>query len=170
MSKQLHHYSQQHTHQFVTFRTQASVDEFVLLLQELNLDERNKQFSIDQHLDHSELGCLLNDDIIDLIRLYCQNLDPGYYQLIALSVMPNHIHMLFQQQLELSTIMHKVKGGLARLINKRLQRTGSLSERDYFDKAIRSEQHFKTTYRYIRNNAPAAGLIDADRRFFGIYE
>jgi len=170
LRKQLHQYSQQRTYQFVTFRTLASVDEFVLLLQESNLDDSNKQFSIDQHLDHSELGCLLNDDNIDLIRLYCQNLDPSHYRLIALSVMPNHVHMLIQQQLELSTIMQKVKGGLARLINKRLQRSGPLWGRGYFDKAIRCEQHFRTTYRYIRNNAPAAGLIDAKRRFFGIYE
>jgi putative transposase len=163
------HFSQIHTHQFVTFRTQGCVDEFVRLMQESNLDESNKQFGIDQYLDHSDAGRVLDARIIDLTKLYCHQLDPDYYHLIALSVMPNHLHLLFAQRQGLDVIMQKLKGGLSRLINKRLQRSGHLWEKNYFDKAIRSERHLCATYRYIKNNAVAAGLPDAERRFWGLY-
>nr|WP_255589805.1 transposase [Marinicella sp. NBU2979] len=138
-------------------------------MQESELDESNKQFGIDQYLDHSDSGRILDADLIDLTQLYCHNLSPEYYQLIALSVMPNHVHILFEQRQDLDVIMQKLKGGLARLINKRLQWSGPLWEKNYFDKAIRSERHFRSTYRYIKNNAVAAGLADADRRFWGLY-
>lgn len=169
MRKQLPHHNQIDGCQFVTFRTHASVDEFVLLMQESGLDESNKQFGIDQYLDHSDAGRVLDARIIDLTKLYCHHLDPDYYQLIALSVMPNHVHILFEQRRDLNAIMQKLKGGLARLINKRLRLAGTLWEKDYFDKAIRSERHFHSTYRYIKNNAVAAGLADAERRFWGLY-
>ena len=169
MANKLHHYSQIGTYQFVTFRTQASVDGFVKLLQNSSLDESNKQLSIDQYLDHSNSGCILNDEIIKLTKVYCQKLDPEYYRLIALSVMPNHVHILFEQLQELSAIMKKLKGGLAHSINKEQCKSGTLWARDYFDKAIRNELHYLSTYRYIKNNAIAAGLIDAEMRFWGVH-
>ena len=170
MRKQLNHHSQINAIQFVTFRTHTCMDNFLSLLQNANLDESHKQYSIDQYIDHSPNGCLLNDDIIDLVKLFCRNLDPYLYRLYCVSVMPNHVHVLFKQHQELGVIMQKLKGGLANLINKRLGLSGTLWQKGYFDKTIRDDRHFNVTYKYIKYNALKAGLRDAENRFIGIYE
>ncbi len=90
--------------------------------------------------------------------------------MIAVSIMPNHVHLLFEQLQPLATIMHKIKGATAFLINKHYRRTGILWDKSYFDKTIRSEKQFQITYQYIKNNALSVGLKDADKRFYGIYE
>ncbi len=170
MRKPLHHYCHVNSYQFVTFRTKDSIDDFLRQLQSSNLDETNKQFSMDQYLDQSPQGRLLNGDIIDLVKLFCRNLDPYFYHLYCVSVMPNHVHLLFKQQQDLGIIMQKLKGGLANLINKRLGLSGTLWQRDYFDKTIRDEHHFNVTYKYIKFNALGAGLSDAENRFYGLFE
>lgn len=169
MRKQLFHYSQINNYQFVTFRTKASVDDFLIRIKDSNIDESLKQLKIDQYLDQSGQGRLLNDDIISLTIKYCRKLDQEFYKLFCLSVMPNHIHILFEQKQDMKIIMQKLKGGLAFQINKKLGLSGSLWERGYFDKSIRDEKHFEGTYDYIKNNAFKAKLQDARARFYGIY-
>ena len=84
--------------------------------------------------------------------------------------MPNHVHLLFEQLQPLATIMHKIKGATAFLINKHYRKTGILWDKGYFDKIIRNEKQFQIIYQYIKNNAYSAGLKDAESRFYGIYE
>lgn len=92
MKKQLFHYNQINTYQFVTFRTKASIDDFLLRMHESDLKESDKQYKIDQYLDTSDKGRLLNDSVIDCVIDYCKELSPEFFELIALSVMPNHLH------------------------------------------------------------------------------
>jgi len=66
--------------------------------------------------------------------------------------------------------MQKIKGATAFYINKHLASKGHFWGKSYFDKAIRDEKHFNVVYEYIKNNAVKAGLIDADLRFYGVYE
>ena len=139
-------------------------------MKDSELNESSKQAKIDAYLDQSLQGRLLNNDIVNLVVNYCQKLEPDFYNLFCISVMPNHIHILFEQTQEMKKIMQKLKGGLASIINKRLRLTGSLWERGYFDKSIRDERHFQLTYEYIKNNAVKAGLEDAKIRFYGIYD
>ncbi len=120
MRKKLHHYSQINTYQFVTFRTNASIDDFLLRIKEADLEESKKQFKIDEHLDASDKGRILNGDIIKIILKYCKELEPDFFHLICISIMPNHIHILFEQYQNMSKIMHKLKGGMAFRINKHL--------------------------------------------------
>lgn len=54
--------------------------------------------SIDSYCDQSHKGCYLNGEVIDIIEGYLKQLDPEFYQLIAYSIMPNHVHLLFQQK------------------------------------------------------------------------
>ena len=51
-----------------------------------------------------------------------------------------------------------------------LGKTGVLWEKGYYDKGIHNEVQFRLTYDYIKNNALKAGLNDAERRFYGVYE
>jgi len=168
--KSLHHYSELNTYQFITFRTQDSIDPFlhnISKMTELSISE--KQMKIDTYCDQSDKGCYLNNEIIDLVLTYIKSLDPNFYELYAVSIMPNHIHLLIQQKQELAIIMKKIKGTLAYQINRLLSRKGHLWEKSYFDKAIKDEKHFNIVYNYIENNASKANLADKGLRFYGIY-
>ncbi|TXL13153.1 hypothetical protein BMR05_12800 [Methylococcaceae bacterium HT4] len=170
MKRTLNHYSKFDTYQFVTFRTQDSVDDYLHRVnQNSGLSISQRQMEIDSYCDQPNKGCYLNGEVMDIIGCHLKQLDPKFYRLIAYSIMPNHVHLLFQQKQELQEIMRKVKGSTALLINTCLARHGKFWERDYFDKAIRDERHFLLTYEYIKNNAIKAKLEDANRRFYGIY-
>ena len=129
-----------------------------------------QQFKLDKFLDKSTVGAVLYGELIPKLIHFFQSKDKIEYNLIAISIMPNHIHILFQQILPLPVIMRRIKGGSSFLINKYNKTTGSLWDKGYFDKAIRNDKQFQTTYQYIKNNAISAGLEDAELRFYGIYE
>jgi len=105
-----------------------------------------------------------------MVKKYILDIDENLCKVIALSVMPNHVHILLIQNDDLAKIVQQIKGGLSFLINKKLNKSGSLWQKDYFDKGIRDEEHLNLAYRYIKNNAVKAGLSDADMRFYGLYE
>jgi len=169
--KSLHHYSELNAVQFVTFRTRDSVDEYLQRINNNNeLSTSEKQMKIDVYCDQLDRGCYLNANVITIIMDLLRRLEPEHYDLFAVSIMPNHIHLLFQQNIELKVIMQKIKGITARLVNQHLSKQGSLWERGYFDKAIQDEQHFKLVYDYIKSNAVKAKLHDASNRFYGIYD
>lgn len=64
--------------------------------------------------------------------------------------MSNHVHLLFKQKDDLKKIVKILKGSSSNHINKLLQKKGAFWESGYFDKAIRNEKHFMTTYEYIK--------------------
>ncbi|MEA3405820.1 MAG: transposase [Pseudomonadota bacterium] len=171
MRKSLVHFSELDTFQFVTFRTQASIEDYQQRLNlPSNLSTSHKQTLIDDYCDKSLLGRDLNDAILDELMRITHALEPDFYQLIAVSIMPNHVHLLFQQKRPTAEIMQKLKGSSALMINRALERQGHFWEKSYFDKAIRNQKHFELTYEYIKNNAIKAGLKDAEQRFWGLYE
>jgi len=157
-------------YQFVTFRTKESTDMYLKKLYGSDEPEKLKQYKIDAYLDGSNCGAYLNGEIVSEIEKYFLSYDNEIYKLIALTVMPNHIHILFQQKDELKNIMRILKGGSAHIVNKLLERKGQVWSSDYFDKLIRDEAHFSVVYEYIKYNASKAGLLDADTRFYGCYE
>ena len=157
-------------YQFVTFRTKESLDDYLLELYKLDTDEKIKRYLMDKYLDQSSKGALLNADISQRIISYYRDKEGVDFELIAVSVMPNHIHILFKQNTALPKIIQTFKGGAAHIVNKTLNRTGKVWSRDYFDRVIRNQDHFEKTYRYIQQNAIKANLKDANLRFFGIYE
>ncbi len=168
--KHLHHHSQLNATQFVTFRTQDSLDAYLNQLICSDLEISKKQWQIDQYLDKSPEGAYLNGDMISLLATYLKSLEADFYYLIAFSIMPNHVHILFTQKTDLPRLMKKLKGESATLLNQALGKQGKLWQKDYFDKQIRDERHYCIAYEYIKNNAIKAGLKDANKRFYGIHE
>ena len=102
MHKNLPHFDQQNAIQFVTFRTQASIT-YYLENHNIQTDAKTskQQLHIDEILDNSDEGSIFNGNLISLLMTFFKSKDNIDYKLIAISIMPNHIHILFQQlQLE----------------------------------------------------------------------
>ena len=157
-------------YQFVTFRTHDSLDDFVKKIRSEKISSSLQEYKIDQYIDNSRKGRYLNDKVLDYLHDYFIGNDKGFYDLVAFSIMPNHVHMLFKQNTELPKIMKQIKGATAFGINKILHRKGILWEENYYDRVIRDEAHFEQVYDYIAYNAVKAELRDAKERFYGIYE
>lgn len=91
--------------------------------------------------------------------------DKKRYQLLAWVIMPNHVHVLIEQQdgWPLSKIVQSWKRHTSRTIH--LLDAGSPSctrplwQRDYWDRYIRNPEHFAKTKHYIENNPVNAGLV-----------
>jgi len=157
-------------YQFLTFRTHDSIDDYLTRISKENISTSLKQYKADEYLDRSSKGAYLNGEVLHYLSNFFKEKDGELYELVAFSIMPNHVHMLFKQIEEIGQTVKRLKGASSLAINKILNRSGTLWEKSYFDKAIRNEEHFETVYNYIENNAVKAGLDDAKERFYGIYE
>ena len=157
-------------YQFVTFRTFESLDNFIFNIRRQTISDKQKEYAIDQYLDHSNKGSYLNDDIMIFLKKYFLDKERELYDLIAFCIMPNHIHMIFKQNQPLPTIMRQIKGTTAYHINTMLNKKGTFWEENYYDKIIRDDKHFDTVYAYVKNNPIKAGLDDFEERFYSVYE
>ncbi len=126
--------------------------------------------AVERWLDAGHGACALRrKDCGQVIASALQHFDRERYAQIAWIIMPNHVHLLFVQRTEwpLETLLHSWKRFTARQINQLLGRTGSLWQRDYFDRLVRDEKHFANCVRYIRRNPEKARLRDGE---FTLYE
>jgi len=157
-------------YQFITFRTKESLDNYLKKLYNSNDIEKVKQYKMDKYLDQSHNGALLYGEVISKIRDYYLGYDKNVFEIEALSIMPNHVHVLLKQNDNMTNVMRVLKGGAGHIVNKTLERKGAVWSRDYYDRAIRDEKHFWLAYEYIKFNAVKAGLGDADERFYGRWD
>lgn len=160
--------------QFITFRLSDSLPQKVLkqIEQEIkhltddqkDLEKRKKhQYWLDKGL-----GCcaLAKREIAQVVQdaLFHHNGDK--YDLLAWSIMPNHVHVLIKTNSDLPRIVQSWKsftGKWALKNNKKLNlgidddaKEFWMSE--YWDRFIRDEEHFNNTVRYILNNPVKANL------------
>lgn len=85
---------------------------------------------------------------------------------IALAVMPNHVHLVARFfEVRLDHIMKSIKGRSSRRINQILGRSGSLWQREYFDRAIRDERHLAAAVHYVEWNPVKDGLVIDPREY-----
>ncbi len=169
MNINLPHITKKGYYQFVTFRTKDSLDKFLLKILDLNISNSKKQYQLDKYLDSSVNGAYLNDKVLELFKKYILEQDKKLFDLIAFVIMPNHVHILFKETLQLNEAIRKLKGGSAFLINKRLDKKGQFWSDNYYDKAIRDDKHFEVVYNYIKNNPIKGGLKDSEDRFYTVY-
>lgn len=78
-------------------------------------------------------------------------LDERKYPLHAWVVMPNHVHLLLSPKSDstLAAIAHSLKSYSAKEANRLLGRNGAFRQREYFDRAIRDVEHYRTEIEYI---------------------
>ena len=133
--------------------------------------EYHERFSqqIDEWLDQGSGSCVLKDPknskiVADALRHF----NGERVELASFAVMPNHVHVLFRPLGEhaLPEILRVWKGFTAREINKRIGTTGALWQDEYWDRLIRTEQHFIKAAQYIRENPVKANLREGEFAFW----
>ncbi|RYG65331.1 transposase [bacterium] len=94
--------------------------------------------------------------VVDSVRHLDANGSPVY----AYVVMPNHVHLLFQpaETSDLGGLLRNLKGFTARAINNALNRSGPFWAKDYYDRFIRTPEHFVDCREYIHMNPVKAKL------------
>ncbi|MBA3850617.1 MAG: hypothetical protein C0502_11595, partial [Opitutus sp.] len=98
----------------------------------------------------------------------------GRYHLYAAAVLPDHVHLLLEPQPKsgapaaqtefhsLTEILHSLKSFTAHAINKASGASGSVWEKESFDRLIRSESDLVEKFNYIADNPRNSGLADVD--------
>ncbi|MDB6075524.1 MAG: type site-specific deoxyribonuclease, HsdR family [Verrucomicrobiaceae bacterium] len=125
--------------------------------------------SIERWLDLGHGACVLrNPKVADIVRSSLQHFQRQRCAQHAFVVMPNHVHVLLTvlDGHSMSDLVHSWKSFTAHEINKLLGISGSLWQRDYFDRMIRDSVHFWNCVRYIRRNPVKACLAQGQYSIF----
>jgi REP element-mobilizing transposase RayT len=111
---------------------------------------------LDHFLDEGHGSCILRQHG-DVMAQTLRHFDGERYELHAWCVMPNHVHAMFylERGSDLEKVLHSWKSYTAHAIDR-----GVIWQREYFDRVIRSPEHFNETRAYIRNNPAKAGLVN----------
>jgi len=167
--------------QSITFRLADSLPQNVLNEIEKELKdvpdtdkENQKRRHYEKWLDNG-FGCcaLSNPDMAQIVQDALKYHDGEKYNLLAWSIMPNHVHVLIKTNDNLSKIIQSWKsftGKWALANNKKyhLEIPGDASKfwmPEYWDRFIRDEQHFNNTIKYILENPLKANLSKESTAF-----
>jgi REP element-mobilizing transposase RayT len=164
----LHHVIPVETPVFITFRLDDSLPADVLKeIKLMHQDDIVKQrHEVEKELDKSYGSCCLRDErCAEIVKNALLHFDQKRYRLFSWVVMPNHVHVLLESGKgeSLDKIIHSWKSFTAKAINRLLDRTGTLWQREYFDRFIRTQKHFDSVSLYIENNPVKAGLVKEAR-------
>ena len=117
----------------------------------------DKMQSGPRHLSDANVSKILWDRIFEF--------DQMYYDLLALTIMSNHVHLLIDTSIQvmdnkrtIPQIMHLIKGGSAYQINNYLNRTGQLWQYESYDHYVRNKRSLSNIRSYILENPVKAGF------------
>ncbi len=155
--------------QGITFRLADALPESVLdqwNYEMLGMDEGARMLDqrrrIEKYLDAGHGSCLLRGpEAAAIVENSLLHFDQQRYALIAWCVMPNHVHALIDpwERWPLAGVVHAWKSFTAHEINKLLNRSGAVWQREYHDRFIRDADHLANAIRYIHENPVKAGLV-----------
>jgi len=123
-------------------------------------DEREQRTKLEAYLDLGHGECALrNDGAAAVVERVLRRFDGERYRLAAWVIMPNHVHALVELwTMPLGALLKAWKGASAHAVNLALGGGGTLWQREYWDRYIRDEEHFRKACRYIETNPVKAGL------------
>ena len=121
--------------------------------------------------------CILREPVVtEMVQASFLHFDGERYRLFAWVVMSNHVHVLFQSLAgwAIAKIVASWKSFTGRRIAAHMDQVGwggqfaawrsgvnrRVWQREYWDRFMRSEQHFRTAVAYIHNNPVKAGLVE----------
>jgi REP element-mobilizing transposase RayT len=120
-----------------------------------------RRMAIEAWLDRGAGACFLRrPECANIVQDQLLHFAGERYKLYAWCVMPNHAHILMHvfQGYPLSKSLQSIKSYSARRLNELLGTSGRIWEPEYFDRWIRSDEHFRNEVEYIEYNPVAAGL------------
>jgi REP element-mobilizing transposase RayT len=120
-----------------------------------------KRERIEQLLDAGYGECFLaKPEIAPLIEKSLLHFDAIRYSLHEWVIMPNHVHLLLTVYAEftLRFTIGNFKSYTAQVANGLLQRQGQFWYPEFYDRYIRTAQHYENVVYYIHNNPVKAGL------------
>ena len=152
--------------QFLTWRLADSLpaEVFARLADEHRSPELRPKLwkRVDEFLDGGAGECVLQNPVAANILAERLLADHGtLYVLHAFVIMPNHVHVVLtiSPDIRLAPLVKTLKGGSSLSINRAIRRTGRLWQPDYFDRLIRSDEHFRRTVEYVHWNPVKARLV-----------
>lgn len=118
----------------------------------------------DTVLDSGEYGkdYLQKNEVAEICKETLHYPDGEDYKLICYTIMPNHIHLVFELlpgNKGISKIMQSIKRISAKKSNLFLDREGPFWQDESFDRWIRDEKELYFVIRYVLLNPVKAGLI-----------
>lgn len=161
--------------QFVTFRL---ADSFPVQLREQweklfqIEDQRERRTQLEAWLDLGYGEChLKHERIARSVAETLRSADGQRCHLLAFTIMPNHLHVLFKTvSVPMAKLLKDWKGGTSRAANRILGRKGEpFWQADYWDTYMRDVEHEQTTIRYMKNNPVKAGLVKAWKDWLWTY-
>ena len=160
----LPHFQQPGSLQFITYRTADSLPRQYVhkVLQRIpasHAEERRQ--ALEELLARCLGSCPLRNPVAAaIVQGNLLHHDGVKYRLLAWCVMANHVHVLIEvfEDFPLGKVLHSWKPFTAIQINALLGRSGTFWEREYFDRAMRDDEHLRRTIEYIENNPVICGI------------
>jgi putative transposase len=120
--------------------------------------------SYEAHLDAASYGPVwLNDDrIANLMAdaLVFAERKLRLYELIAWVIMPNHVHIVVQPQVDLAKITKTLKGFTGKRANEILNRSEPFWQEESYDHWVRDRDELPKVIGYVESNPVKAGFVD----------
>ncbi len=116
---------------------------------------------LDAALNKGEGACqLANEEVAKLVLGGLRHFDGERYQLIAWSVMPNHVHVVVRpfEGFELREILHTWKSFTAKKVNALLGLAGGFWQEESYDHLVRDGGDFRSQVKYVLMNPVKAGV------------
>ena len=169
----LPHWTQYGKITFITFHLADSLPKHVIdfmqaeyNLLKLQLEKENyptnlvrlkaiRHNQLEKYLDKGYGSCLLSSPIFRNVIVNTLNYNNGNtFLLHSYVIMPNHVHLLLEPIGEntIQQITHSIKSFSSHEINKLRHSTGSIWQKEFFDRIIRNEDHYMRVLEYIKNN------------------
>src|SRR5690554_1380035 len=177
----LPHRNKKNLLQFITFRLADSLPQNVLMdieaeLKHLTEEKRDleKRKKYQYWLDKGLGSCALaNKEMAQVVQEAFLHHNGDKYDLLAWSIMPNHVHVLIRTDDDLPKIIQSWKSftGKWALANNKKFNLGiekgatQFWMPEYWDRFIRDEAHFNNAVRYILNNPTKAKLPESHVAF-----
>lgn len=92
-----------------------------------------------------------------------KRLTPTPVDILGYCLMPNHFHLILENNIEngLTYYMHKIGTAYAQYFNMRHNRTGALFQGRFKSVWVESEEHLNYLSRYVHRNPIAANLVES---------
>jgi REP element-mobilizing transposase RayT len=143
-----------------------------------DIEQRRSFARWESELDQAdpELFWLKEPQVAGMVAKSLQYRDGVQYHLLAYSIMPNHLHLLFTPHRDakgnyfsLAKIMHSLKLYTASEANRLLGREGQFWQHESYDHVVRDESELQRIVSYILLNPVKAGLVNRSEDWPWVY-